>query len=75
LQYGHMDFAHALFIQSPELQREFPAIARIFSARLSPLSHAKRLLIMQLDKLLAFLLHLRGTNQLRSDSDRNWPVR
>jgi FkbM family methyltransferase len=75
LQYGHMDFAHALFKQSPDLQREFPNVVRLFSAKVSVLGRLKQVLVMQLDKILAYMLHLRGTNRLRSDSDRNWPTR
>ena len=75
LQYGHMDFAYALYAQSPELQSAFPKLRSSFQLKLTFGAQMSRLIFMQMDKVIAFLLHLRRTNGLRSDTDRNWPAR
>jgi len=75
VQYGHIDLAHALYSSSSDLQEKYPHLARLFRLYGGFLSKAKRFLLMQLDKVIAIMLHLRKTNQLRMDSDRSWPVR
>jgi FkbM family methyltransferase len=75
IQYGHLDFAQALYASSAELQAEYPQLAGHFHVYHGLFSKLKRAAGMQLDKLILLLLHLRGTNQLPSDSDRSWPVR
>jgi FkbM family methyltransferase len=75
VQYGHIDLAYALFSSSPDLQEKYPHLARLFRPYGGILSKAKRFLLMQLDKVIAIVLHLRKTNQVRMDSDRSWPVR
>jgi len=74
INYGHIDFAYHLLMQYPEINKEFPQLNRIFSAR-NRGSRLKRGIISQLDKLILLLLHLRKYNQLLSDSDRSWPIR
>ncbi|MCA1672105.1 MAG: FkbM family methyltransferase [Actinobacteria bacterium] len=71
-QYGHLDLAWQLLQQFPDLNGVIPGVAAVFRSHARP---AVRAALMQLDKLLAIALHLRGYNQRGTDSDRSWPVR
>lgn len=75
IQYGHVDFAHALFAADPEIQGRYPQFADYFGNWNSLVSRIGRFLVFQFDKLLTLLLLLRGTNRLRHDSDRSYPLR
>jgi FkbM family methyltransferase len=76
IQYGHMDLAHQLYKQDEKVRDLIPGASRYFNLYGdSKLVKLKRLAVMQLDKVIALLLHARGTNQRGSDSDRNWPIR
>jgi FkbM family methyltransferase len=76
MQYGLMDFAHNLYVSDPEIQNAAPDLAKGFALwKHGKLSSLKRTAIMRLDKLILLALHWRGTNQLKWDSDRSWPVR
>lgn len=71
-QYGHLDIAWQLVEQYPEMEELVPGLRSIFRDHRHP---ALRVLLMQLDKLLALALHSRRYNQRGTDSDRCWPIR
>jgi FkbM family methyltransferase len=73
LLYGHVDFAAALWSADAALRAACPDLAPYF--RTSSADHFMRSLGRELDKVIAFLLSLRGRNQRRWDSDRSWPIR
>jgi len=75
IQYGLMDFAHAIYSEAPDLQEASPRLARYFAASPGIFAKVRAGLAMQLDKLIAVLLHMRRTNGCRTDSDRAWPIR
>lgn len=76
IQYGHMDFAHKLYSQDEAVRKLVPGIEQFFKFySVSPIGKFRRFAIMQLDKVIALLLHARRTNQRGSDSDRSWPIR
>ncbi len=76
IQYGHLDFAHALTRDFPQILGEAPGLARYFHRwSYSRLARGWRLGLSQMDKLLCFLLHARKYNQIPMDSDRGWPIR
>jgi FkbM family methyltransferase len=77
IQYGIIDFAHHLYSSDEEARRIAPDLESVFreNAYGSLWSKIKRFSFIQLDKLIAIVLHLRGTNQLSCDSDRSWPIR
>jgi FkbM family methyltransferase len=70
-QYGHLDIAWQLFDAEPELERLVPSLRSVFRRHANPISRAT---MMQIDKLLAVLLHMRRHNQRGADSDRSWPI-
>lgn len=74
INYGHIDFAYHLLILHPDINKEFPMLKHIISAR-NYGTRLKRMFFSQLDKLILLLLHIRKYNQLSYDSDRSWPVR
>lgn len=74
-QYGHMDFAHALYQGSPIVRREYPQLERLFKPHAGRWARYARLAVSLMDKLVLLLLHARKTNHLQNDSDRSWPVR
>lgn len=74
INYGHIDFADHLLILHPDINKEFPMLNHIISARKNE-SRLKRILFSQLDKFILLLLHIRKNNQLSGDSDRSWPIR
>lgn len=71
-QYGHRDIAASLLRERPTLQQLLPGLQAVLDH--TP-SRVRRLVLMQVDKLLALALHLRGYNQRATDSDRAWPIR
>jgi FkbM family methyltransferase len=73
VQLGHLDLAYQLLIQYPEIERLIPQIHRVFQSTQG--NRFKRGALMQVDKILALLLHFRGYNQRGTDSDRSWPTR
>jgi FkbM family methyltransferase len=75
VQYGHIDTAYALYSDAPGVKEAYPELASSFRFYGGVVSKGKRFCAMQLDKLIAYVLYLRGTNQLRTDSDRSWPIR
>jgi FkbM family methyltransferase len=76
IHYGHLDFAHALTIDFPQILAEAPSLARYFRRwSYSRPARAWRLALSQIDKLLCFLLHARKYNQIPMDCDRGWPFR
>ncbi|MCL5287475.1 MAG: FkbM family methyltransferase [Acidobacteria bacterium] len=76
IHYGHLDLAHALTRDFPQILAEAPALAQYFRRwSFSPLARAGRLALSQMDKLLCLLLHARRYNQIPMDSDRGWPFR
>lgn len=79
INYGHLDFAHEIFMDSPALQENVPALAALFQneirAGTSWLAKRKRRMIHRLEKLAYAFLWYRRTNGLPCDSDRSWPVR
>jgi FkbM family methyltransferase len=76
IHYGHLDFAHALTRDFPQILTEAPSLARYFRRwSYSRPARAWRLALSQMDKLLCFLLHARKYNQIPMDSDRGWPFR
>ena len=76
IHYGHLDFAHALTRDFPQILAEAPDLARYFRRwSYSRPAHAWRLALSQMDKLLCFLSHARKYNQIPMDSDRGWPFR
>jgi len=74
IHYGHRDFAAELITTYPAILERMPGISELLSARPKRVRWL-RILLMQIDKLVALLLWLRGTNQLAHDSDRSWPIR
>ena len=75
IQYGHRDFACEIVSTYPEIRDILPSIEQYFKPEIPFISLFTRLFWMQIDKFITLLLWLRKTNQLRSDSDRSWPVR
>ena len=75
INYGHLDLAFDLVKRNPAIRDLVPAIDRFFRHHFHPRSRIVRAASMQLDKLIAFLLWVRGTNQRHCDSDRSWPIR
>jgi FkbM family methyltransferase len=76
IHYGHLDFAHALTRDFPQILAEAPGLSHYFRRwSYSRPARAWRLMLSQLDKLLCFLLHARKYNQMPMDSDRGWPFR
>jgi FkbM family methyltransferase len=77
IQYGIMDYAHHLYINDASVIHMAPSLESVFGDKFNTtiLGKVWRRILMQMDKVIALLLHLRGTNQLRVDSDRSWPVR
>jgi FkbM family methyltransferase len=73
VQLGHLDIAYQLLAEDPEIEGLIPQIRGAFKPNRG--NRWKRGPLMQLDKLLAVLLHLRRYNQLGTDSDRSWPIR
>jgi hypothetical protein len=73
LVYGHVDFAAALWAADARLRDAAPELGVYFRTRAT--DHLARSFGRELDKLIAFLLSLRGRNQRRWDSDRSWPIR
>lgn len=74
INYGHLDFAYDIYMNSQELQKSSPQVGSVLSSlnRRNKLYLPVKLLI---DKLVFFLLAARKTNGLGNDSDRSWPVR
>lgn len=72
VNYGLVDFAHHLMCTKEGLDHEIPGIRHYFYSK-SP--DWLRFLMLQLDKILCFILHLRKTNNQLMDSDRSWPTR
>jgi len=75
INYGHMDQAFELVNSNPAIRECVPEIDSFFRLHSHPRSQWIRAAGMQLDKLIAFLLWVRGTNQRSCDSDRSWPIR
>lgn len=75
IQYGHLDLAFSLYEKSTEVQKMAPALRTVFAPRRSFNRNITDAISMQIDKVIAFLLYLRRSNHLRTDSDRNWPYR
>jgi FkbM family methyltransferase len=76
--YGLLDYAHELLLEDSEMRRISPELITFFKRvpdRDRSWGKAKRAAWMQVDKLIAMLLYMRRTNQLRYDSDRSWPIR
>jgi FkbM family methyltransferase len=74
INYGHKDIAADIVMSHPSVLNLIPRIDSFFE-RPSKLDPIVRAAFMQLDKIIAFLLWLRRTNQRRFDSDRSWPIR
>lgn len=75
INYGHIDFAYDIFINSPDLQKCSKGLVDFFAATNRKSSKILRLIKFTLDKILFGLLHLRKTNGLKDESDRSWPIR
>lgn len=75
INYGVIDYAFELASCFPDIREMIPGIDRYFTPRRPLLSWIWRLFWMQLDKLLILIMWWRKTNQLRTDSDRSWPIR
>jgi len=76
IHYGHLDFAHALTRDFPQILDEVPGLAHYFRLwSYSRPARAWRVALSQMDKLLCLLLHARKYNQLPMESDRGWPFR
>jgi FkbM family methyltransferase len=73
IQFGHVDIAYQLLDQDPAIAGLIPAVREVF--RRSHGNRWKRGAVMQIDKLLALMLHLRKYNHRGTDSDRSWPSR
>jgi FkbM family methyltransferase len=70
--YGHVDLGYQIFQEHPEVQAMCPAISGCFSTPPGPM---RKQIMLLLDRLMLFPLHLRRTNHMLQDSDRRWPVR
>jgi FkbM family methyltransferase len=70
--YGHRDLAHQILKEHQGILDVCPAITECFP---KPPSLARTGFVLQLDKLICFLLHLGRTNHVTHDSDRSWPIR
>ena len=75
MNYGHLDLAFDIVRRNPAIRDLIPAVDELFHEHFHPRPIIVRGASMQLDKVIAFLLWVRGTNQRHSDSDRSWPVR
>jgi FkbM family methyltransferase len=73
VQLGHLDIAYQLLAEDPEIEGVIPQIRGVFKPNRG--NRWKRGSLMQLDKVLAVLLHFRQYNQFGTDSDRSWPIR
>jgi len=74
INYGHMDIAFDMMASNPFVRELVPPIDSFFE-RPSKTTTVMRAASMQLDKVIAFFLWLRKTNQRHFDSDRSWPTR
>jgi FkbM family methyltransferase len=74
INYGHMDIAFDIVASNPSVLKLVPRIDSFFE-RSSKTYAVLRAASMQLDKIIAFLLWVRKTNQRHFDSDRSWPIR
>lgn len=72
LQYGHHDVADWLWRNAAGVNKLLP---NIMSSLVPYPSNYERKFNLSRDKVLAWQLHQRITNQLHADSDRSWPVR
>ncbi len=70
--YGHVDLGYQIFKEHKEVQVMCPAISGCFSTPPGPI---RKKLMLLLNRLMLFPLHLRRTNHMLQDSDRSWPVR
>jgi FkbM family methyltransferase len=81
INFGHTDIAFDLTRRFPSIATALPGISRFFrtsegwSFGRKVMRRVGREIRPQLDKLILLLLHLRRSNHLTYDSDRNWPVR
>ena len=77
VQYGHLDYAYHIWENNHDIEKIAPGIKSLFTV--SPkggiFSKLVRVLVLQLDKLICFLLFLRKHNHIGTDSDRSWPTR
>jgi hypothetical protein len=67
-----MDVGWQVLQASPKALELAPWLVRVFRG---PPNRAVAAVLMQLDKLLAFGLHMRRYNQRGMDTDRAWPIR
>jgi FkbM family methyltransferase len=70
--YGHRDLANQIYVEHPEAAKVCPALKDCFPG---PPSLLRVGLVLQLDKLICFLLHVGRSNHVMHDSDRSWPIR
>jgi len=70
--YGHRDLANQIYVEHPEAVKVCPGLKDCFP---KPPSLLRTGLVLQLDKLICFLLHLGRSNHVMHDSDRSWPIR
>jgi FkbM family methyltransferase len=70
--YGHRDLANQIYVEHPEAAKICPELKDCFPG---PPSRLRAGLVLQLDKLICYLLHLGRSNHVMYDSDRSWPIR
>lgn len=73
LNYGHHDIAFQIYQEHDEVRKLCPQLNDYF--QLKQRGILQRGIISQFDKLACLFLHMRKFNQLRTDSDRSWPIR
>lgn len=74
INYGLIDFAYDIYLNSDDLKKESPELGKYFMS-INKKSLLTKFINTTLDKIIFTLLNLRKTNGLRSDSDRSWPTR